>query len=165
MSRAATLRQGKRRAPGDVAGEPLGEVLEFMRVLWSIDHGLNSMSKRMATSVGVTGPQRLALRLVGRAPGITAGELAVILHIDPSTMSGVLHRLEDRALIVRRPDPNDKRRALLALTAKGTRLDGLRSGTVEARVKAALAGVPTSRVRAAHELLSSIAAALARPTR
>lgn len=139
----------------------LGEVLEFMRLLWAVDHGLQSRSKRMEAALGVTGPQRLVIRLVGQRPGISAGELAALLHVHPSTLTGVLGRLEARGVVLRRPDPDDKRRALLGLTAKGAKLDKVRSGTVEARVRATLGRLPAPRVRAARQVLSTLADALA----
>ena len=52
---------------------PLDPVLDFLRLLWSIEHGLQRMSKRMEGELGITGPQRLVLRIVGRFPGLSAG--------------------------------------------------------------------------------------------
>src|SRR5919201_6945693 len=121
---------------------PLGAVLDFMRLLWAVDHALQSASKRMEAAYGVTGPQRLVVRIVGRFPGITAGRVAEILHVHPSTLTGVLKRLESRAIVQRRPDPRDARRALLALTNKGRRLDTLRTGTVEQAVRRVLTRDP-----------------------
>ncbi len=138
----------------------LGEVLEFMRLLWKLDHGLQSNSKRMEAKHGVTGPQRLVIRLVGQRPGISAGELAGLLHVHPSTLTGVLGRLEARGAVTRRPDPADKRRALLGLTTKGAKLDKLRSGTVESRVRTILGKLPAPRIRAAREVLAALAGAL-----
>lgn len=43
-----------------------------MRLLWATDHALQKTSKRMATTRGITGPQRFALRIVGKCPGICA---------------------------------------------------------------------------------------------
>ncbi len=34
---------------------PLGKVLDFLRLLWAVDHGLNRTSKRMEVELGVTG--------------------------------------------------------------------------------------------------------------
>src|SRR5262249_46223622 len=103
----------------------LGSVLEFMRVLWAVDHGLEAASKRMEARLGVTGPQRLVLRILGRYPSASAGRLAEILHLHPSTLTGILKRLETRGLITRRVDPADGRRALFDLTARGLKVDGL----------------------------------------
>src|SRR5689334_17453862 len=90
----------------------LGEVIEFMRLLWAVDHGLEASSKQMDAQFGVTGPQRLVIRIVGRHPGISAGQIAEILHVHPSTLTGVLGRLVERGIIHRRVDPADARRAL-----------------------------------------------------
>jgi hypothetical protein len=64
----------------------LGEALDFLRLIWAVDHGLHRASKRTETELGVTGPQRLVLRIVGRFPGIPAGHLAQLLHVHPSTL-------------------------------------------------------------------------------
>src|SRR5215470_5093433 len=120
----------------------LGGVLEFMRVIWALDHSLQRMSKRLEGDLGVTGPQRLVLRIVGRVPGISAGDLARVLHVHPSTLTGVLRRLEQRSLVVREPDPSDGRRALQHLSPKGRRLDVSQEGTVEAVVKRVLGKTP-----------------------
>ncbi|MFI5119529.1 MAG: MarR family winged helix-turn-helix transcriptional regulator [Thermoanaerobaculia bacterium] len=105
-----------------------------MRLIWALDHGLQSLSKRMQASIGLTGPQRVTLRVLGRLPGLSAGELASILLVHPSTLTGILQRLEARKLVKRTLDAADGRRAHLALTAKGRRLDVPAKGTVESVV-------------------------------
>jgi len=128
-----------------------------MRLLWAVDHGLQSTSKRMESTLGLTGPQRLVLRLVGRFPGITAGRLAQILHVHPSTLTGVLKRMEKRGLLDRKSDPLDGRKALFALTESGRALDVPATGTVEAAVQRALARLPKARLTAAQEVLATLA--------
>ncbi len=139
---------------------PLGEVLDFLRLLWSIDHGLQTTSKRMESTLGVTGLQRMVLRLVGRFPGISAGNLARILHVHPSTLTGVLKRLEDKQLVTRSSDPLDARRALFSLTAKGRMMDVPTTGTVESAVQRSLEKVPQAKIAAARELLQALAGEL-----
>src|ERR671930_1650990 len=121
------------------APETLGHVLDFMQVLWAVHHALTSGSRRMERTLGITGPQRLVIRIVGQHPGISAGALARTLHVHPSTLTGVLRRLVDRGALQRIADPIDARRALFQLTAAGERMDAHRTGTVEARVRTALA--------------------------
>jgi len=140
----------------DDSTPPLGEVLDFMRLLWSIDHGLQTTSKRMESTLGVTGLQRMVLRLVGRFPNISAGHLARILHVHPSTLTGVLKRLEDRQLVTRASDPLDARRALFTLTARGRSLDVPATGTVEAAVQRALERVSAPKIAAARDLLNAL---------
>lgn len=139
----------------------IGAALDFMRVLWALDHALRSTSKGMSQRLGVTGPQRVVLRLVGRTPGIAAGELAVALHIDPSTLTGILKRLVKRKLISKKSDPNDKRRAVLELTSRGQELDQVHAGTVEAAVVRLLDNQPAARVRAVRDMLAALVDELA----
>jgi DNA-binding MarR family transcriptional regulator len=142
----------------------LGEVLEFMRVVWALDHALQSRSKRMTRTVGVTGPQRLVLRIIGRFPGLPAGQLAELLHLHPSTLTGILQRLERRKLVRRSRDLGDRRRALLTLTSVGRRFDRETEGTVESAVATALGRAPARKVAAAREVLMALAAALLEPS-
>jgi len=135
----------------------LGEALEFMRLVWAVDHGLQSLSKRMEATIGLTGPQRLVVRLVGRFPGISAGRLAQLLHVHPSTLTGVLKRLEKRGLLERKSDPLDARRALFQLTQAGRSLDVPAAGTVEAAVTRVLGRVARSRILGAQEVLTALA--------
>jgi MarR family transcriptional regulator, organic hydroperoxide resistance regulator len=131
----------------------LGPILEFMRLLWALDHALNSRSKRMNTQLGVTGPQRLVVRIVGKQPGISAKEIAHILHVDKSTLSGVLQRLETRGLLDRSVHPGDARRARFALTVKGRDLDATRAPTIEASVRRALGRATERQLAGTRQLL------------
>jgi DNA-binding MarR family transcriptional regulator len=140
-------------------GADLGPVLEFMKQLWAVDHGLQTISKRLESQHGITGPQRLVVRIVGRTPGISAGSLAQILRMHPSTLTGILRRLETRSVLTRKSDPNDARRALFALTAKGRKVDMLKTGTVEAAVRRVLAKLP-SEASVAQKLLATLAVEL-----
>jgi DNA-binding MarR family transcriptional regulator len=139
------------------AAPPLDEVMEFLRLLWAVDQGLRSTSKCMETTVGLTGPQRLVVRLVGQYPGITAGGLAEILHVHPSTLTGVMKRLQKRGVVERRSDPLDARKALLFLTEAGRALNVPASGTVESAVERALSRVPKARLLGARDVLTTLA--------
>jgi DNA-binding MarR family transcriptional regulator len=140
----------------------LGPVLRFMRALWALDHALQSASKRMEAALGVTAPQRLVVRIIGRFPGISAGEVSEILHLHPSTLTGILQRLGQRGLVVRRADPADARRVLLELTAKGRGVDELRSGTVEAAVRRTLRRLSPAAERTVREAAEALSAELAK---
>jgi len=138
----------------------LDPVLDFMRLLWSIEHGLQRMSKRMENDLGITGPQRLVLRVVGRFPGLSAGELAHIVHLHPSTITGILQRLVARGLLDRQRDPGDSRRARLRLNAHALPYTRTSAGTVEKAVTQALKRVGASNVRAARKVLAEVARGL-----
>ena len=134
--------------------------LEFMRLLWSIEHSLQRMSKRMAREMGITMPQRLVLRVVGQFPDLSAGDLAHILRLHPSTITGILQRLVTRGYLERKRDPGDSRRARLRLKPSAIRHTRVAPGTVERAVAAALARTGKSNVRAAQKVLAEIALTL-----
>ena len=140
----------------------LGQILDFMSALWSLNHGLGSLSKRMDVRLGVTGPQRLVVRIVGHFSEVSAGRLASILRVHPSTLTGVLRRLVQRRVLRRRADPADARRALFSLTPLGRSLDRLRAGTVEAVISRALRRFRPAETAVAERVLASLARALER---
>jgi DNA-binding MarR family transcriptional regulator len=139
-----------------------GDALQFMQSLWSLVHALDVRSKRMATTLGVTGPQRLVIRLVGQRPTQTASEIATTLGNHPSTLTGVLARLEARGLIERHTDPEDRRRARFTLTPAGKRIDRERRGTVEAAVRRALSRVSANALESTRQTFSALVAELER---
>jgi DNA-binding MarR family transcriptional regulator len=143
----------------------LGAALDFMRLMWAMDHGLQRRSKRMEVELGVTGMQRVVVRLIGRFPGVTAGGLAELIHVHPSTLTGVLKRLVERGFVARERDRADARIAHFSLTPEGSRIDGSQSGTVEAAVRRTLARVSNDQLEAARTVLSVLAEELVRADR
>ena len=132
--------------------QPLGETLLFMQQLWDLAHALEVSSKRMGRTIGVTGPQRLVIRVVGQNPGIAARDIALMMGIHPSTLTGILARLEKSRFLGRTVDREDRRRARFELTAAGRTIDRTRKGTVEAAVRRALAKADGATI-ARHSLM------------
>lgn len=122
---------------GDVAF-PLGPALDFLRHIWRLNHALERASRRMDKQLGLTAQQRFLLRCIGRFPGITPGDAARALHIDPGTVSSTIRRLESKGLVVRRKDPADSRRVTLGLTKAGRMLDQPEAHTIEGAVEVLL---------------------------
>lgn len=135
---------------------PLGPALEFLQRLWSLNRALERLSLRMEKRLGVTGQQRLMLRCLGAYPGVTAGQFASLLRLDPGTVSATLRRLEHKALISRRRDRQDNRRVALTLTQKGRALVAPTDGTVEAAVEELLSTSPAAQIRAALRALEGL---------
>jgi DNA-binding MarR family transcriptional regulator len=150
------MAKGTARAPED----SLDPVLDFMRLLWRVEHGLQATSKRMDAQLGITGPQRLVLKLVSQFPGLSAGDVARVLHLHSSTITGILQRLVEKGLLVRDSDRHDTRRAHLRLRARAAGLARRADDTVEDAVAQVLERTPPTHVRHARAVLRAIAAAL-----
>jgi DNA-binding MarR family transcriptional regulator len=128
-----------------------------MQLLWAVVHGVERTSKRMSADIGVTGQQRLVLRVVGLFPGLSAGGLAAIMRVHPSTLTGMLRRLVALGLIARTGDPRDRRRAVLRLTLRGARTNAVARGAVERAVAQALTGVSRQDRGATSRVLRRLA--------
>ena len=87
-----------------------------------ISQAVESYSRFLWQEFGLTSPQLGALRELEKSPLATPGHLADRLHVSPQTVAGILKRLEQRALITRARDENDRRSFSLQLTDEGKRL-------------------------------------------
>jgi len=131
-----------------------------MRLLWRIEHGLQSTSKRMESTLGVTGPQRLVLKIVDSHPDLTARDLSRIVRLHPSTLTGILARLEVKGLIGRVRDLDDSRRIRLRVRPAARKFTRRSGGTIESAIQGALRRLPPAKVRASREVLAAVAEAL-----
>lgn len=152
-----------RSARDDADLPALGRTLDFLASIWELNHALEATSSRLNATVGLTAQQRMIIRIVGKFPGISAGQLANLLRIHPGTLSTAVLRLARRGLLVRERDARDKRRIALGLTAKGRAFDVPRPDSVEGAVTRMLATVGPGDVSAAQRCLRALVAALGTP--
>ncbi|MEU6381789.1 MarR family transcriptional regulator [Streptomyces sp. NPDC046909] len=81
---------------------------------------LQNCAARWQETVGdITPPQYAVLRSVQNSPGIDQSRLGEATGIDPATLAALVHRMEQRGLLAREVDPENRRRKLLTLTAEG----------------------------------------------
>lgn len=71
---------------------------------------------------GLTPTQWAALARLGEEGAASQNHLGRLTAMDPATVQGVVQRLEKRGLIDREPDPDDRRRNRLKLSAAGAEL-------------------------------------------
>ncbi len=138
----------------------LDPVLGFMRILWGVEHALQSASKRMEATHRITGPQRMVLRVVEQYPNLSAGDLAHALRLHPSTVTGILQRLVHRGLLTREIDPEDTRRVKLRVTPVSKPFIHHAKGTIEAAIASALSGAAGRDIAKTERVLTSVIAEL-----
>ncbi|MFM6933046.1 MAG: MarR family winged helix-turn-helix transcriptional regulator, partial [Novosphingobium sp.] len=71
-----------------------------------------------ARLLGMTRPQWQVVSILSVNEGINQGGLAELLEVEPITLGRMVDRLQDAALVERRPDPSDRRAWRLFLTDK-----------------------------------------------
>lgn len=95
---------------------------EIIVAIRRISQAVESYSRFLWQEYGLTSPQLGALRELEKSPLATPGHLAEQLHVSPQTIAGILKRLEQRGLITRARDENDRRSFSLQITDEGRRL-------------------------------------------
>jgi DNA-binding MarR family transcriptional regulator len=71
---------------------------------------------------GLTPTQWAALAMLAQEGSASQNALGRMTAMDPATIQGVIRRLEERGLITREQDPDDKRRTSLRLSGAGADL-------------------------------------------
>ena len=141
------MRRSSSQAPEPIIAKSDYEALAAFR------HALRQFldfSQVAARRAGLTPQQHQALLAIKGFPGrevVTVRELAERLLLRHHSAVGLLDRLEGLGLVRRKTDPDDRRRVLIALTAKAERL---------------LAGLSATHLEEIRRLEPSLAALLDR---
>jgi DNA-binding MarR family transcriptional regulator len=98
------------------------EISEIMQSLRRIIKSLQDYSQTVFSHFGITGPQLWALKTINRLGSLSLGELSKRMYLHPSTISGVIDRLEKKGYLVRDRIENDRRVVKVRLTPKGKML-------------------------------------------
>jgi DNA-binding MarR family transcriptional regulator len=109
----------------------------------------------------LTVPQLTALARLDRLGPCTTAELARREQITPQAMGATIASLEERGLVMRRPDSVDGRRSILSLTPAGDAIVGSGRSALVDRVAVVLAesfsGEEIATLDAAAQLLERLA--------
>ena len=94
----------------------IADVLDNLRRVFKVVH---RYSKRAEKVGGLTGPQVWAMKVLAESAPIRVTDLARRMYLHPSTVVGILDRLEQHAQVTRRRSRRDHRVVTVSLTAKG----------------------------------------------
>jgi MarR family transcriptional regulator, transcriptional regulator for hemolysin len=119
---------------------------EFGFMLNDVARMLRTYADHKASQFGITRAQWVVLVRLDRFEGLKQAELAEMLDLQPITLTRLLDRLAECALIERRPDPNDRRAKLLFLTPKAKPLLEQLGDLGETLMTTALTGVEREHI-------------------
>lgn len=91
-------------------------------VLNKAQQSVHQLFKTELLPHGVTPGQYSLLTCLWQENGQTVKQLAERLHLDSSTVTGILDRMEQKGLIKKEADPKDRRALQILLTEKGQTL-------------------------------------------
>jgi DNA-binding MarR family transcriptional regulator len=88
---------------------------ELVVLLRKITQALDLHSKHLNKNFGLTGPQLIILQELVNGE-ITVSELARRVSLSQGTVTDIIHRLENKHLIIKRRSDQDKRRVMITLS-------------------------------------------------
>ena len=103
-----------------IAPQPDPETLA--ELLHSTAIRLLRIVRRMDESSGLTAPRLSALSVIVFNGAITLGKLAEAEQVRPPTMTRIVNALEEEELVIKAPDPSDRRVIQIMATTKGKRV-------------------------------------------
>jgi DNA-binding MarR family transcriptional regulator len=120
-------------------------------------HRLDRVARRRSeialAPLGLRKRQVVALMILRDHGAITQGALGETLRLDPANLVGLLNELEERALLDRRRDPEDRRRHIVELTSEGSSVLARAEQALAAVQDDVLAGLDDEERCTLHELL------------
>jgi DNA-binding MarR family transcriptional regulator len=163
-ARSSTRRSARARPIGRRGLQPTAlalagrdqEVAEVVNSLRRLFKAINEYSKRIFKRTGLSGPQVWALTVLANEPGLSHGELAERLFAHRSTVTGIVDRLEDRGMVARTTDPDDRRGIRLSLTSRGHRVLKKSPPPVQIGLRRALERLPTAQLRRLRRMLQAV---------
>jgi len=94
----------------------------LVRVLRRIMRAADLHSARLAARHGITAPQLTCLSHVVSSGPVTLSQLCEMVLLSPSTVNGIIDRLEVKGLVVRQRTDPDRRKVLHSATPAGCQL-------------------------------------------
>lgn len=93
---------------------------------------------------------------LGSEDGMRLVDLGRCAGLEPSTMTGLVDRMERDSLVYRANDPNDRRSQKVNLTEKGLHIRGLVFSAVARMLAQAFAGIEPDQMGIAQKVLTQV---------
>ena len=123
--------------------QAIAEIIRsFRKILRTIDH----FSAELKNRYNVTGPQAGTLKIIANGGPINLTEVCDRTFRHITTVGDIVDRLERDGYVVKKRDPGDRRKVMLAATAKGKRLASAAPFAGPVRAMNALERLPTREI-------------------
>lgn len=128
----------------------------IFRSLRRIMRAVDVYSHRLSAEYKITSPQLLCLQTLESDGPLTNSALAKLVHLSPSTVVGILDRLEAKDLIVRERSTQDRRVVLVYITDAGRSLVATVPSLLQNRLAEGLSELPENELITIAQSLETI---------
>lgn len=116
--------------------------LRVLRAIRRIIRCVDLYSKQLESQSDITAPQLVCLLAVVNGGPMTATALAKEVHLSPSTVVGILDRLEEKGLVTRSRGVQDRRIVRVSATERGAALAAQAPSPLQERLAQGLNRLP-----------------------
>ena len=116
--------------------------LRILQSLRRVIRAVDLHSRKLAMQYNITGPQLACLTAMAELGPMTASALARSVYLSPSTIVGILDRLEQKGLAERHRSEKDRRVVQVSLTASGYDLVNENPSSLQENLANGLNGLP-----------------------
>lgn len=120
--------------------------LRVIQALRQVIRAVDIYSRHLFTQHNITGPQLITLLTVEKEEPVTASAIASLIHLSPSTVIGILDRLEMKGLIRRDRDLKDRRLVWISLTEEGKDLANFAPSPLQDSLAEAIGKLPETEL-------------------
>ena len=131
------------------------KILEALR---RIIRAVDLYSRELSARHALTGPQLLCLRELERNGELPLGALANALSLSPATVTGIVDRLEQKELVLRRRRKSDRRSVAVGLTRRGRAIVRRAPAPLQETFSRRLARLPDRQRNQISDVLQQIVA-------
>lgn len=134
------------------------EYTEVLITIRKILRSINLESKRIEKEHGISTPQYLCLNFLNKQSEYkaTAKEIGNHLNLNPSTVSGIISRLEGKGYVAKLPNQGDRRSVYIFLTALGEKAVNAIPDLLHEKLSKKLKDLPEEELVKLQEALSLV---------
>jgi len=116
--------------------------LRIIQSLRRIIRAIEIHSRKLANNYQITGPQLACLLVLLEDGPLLGSRLAKRLYLSPSTVVGIVDRLEEKGLVTRERSPSDRRQVQVSITEAGHEVATNAPSPLQDRLSEALKSLP-----------------------
>ncbi len=131
---------------------PIMDVIQFIR---KIGRKFDRLQGQLVQSSNLTPPQYFIMQILWKNDGIPFKDIAAECCCTRSTITGIIDTLEEKGLVSRAPNTQDRRSQLVQLTASGKNLQK-NVPPVEKLFGTCCGGMDPSEIKQLRELLDKL---------
>lgn len=131
-------------------------ISEIMQSLRRIFKAIQDYSHEVSGKFGITGPQLWALKTISQNESLSLSDLSKKMYLHPSTITGLIDRLEKKGYVTRNRDQADRRVISVQLTSKGKSLTRKAPNPVQGKMVYGLRELKRERLDLIYESVQKL---------